>query len=221
MKPKQAFAHVAGAILLLGMSAGTAFAQTGSRHSLPAPGIVVGKVYDRETGEPLVGGMVVLENTSLGNIATDDGSYFIGDVPAGTYRIRADYLGYQTVTHSVRVASGDRAAVDFAMEGEAVQTAAVVAVVEKEPIPIQPPVKSYTISSEVQGHVPDEVAEETCSVATTVHGSYIINGTWELSASVGRLLCGDQVIECQPVVVRKPQLAAVADDGSEATAPTP
>ncbi|CAN5264477.1 hypothetical protein BH18GEM1_BH18GEM1_04200 [soil metagenome] len=221
MNLKQALRTGITSFGLLGSAAGGSWAQTGSGHSgaLKPPGMVVGKVYDRETGEPLVGGMVVIQETSLGNIANDDGSYFISDVPAGSYRVRADYLGYGTVTQSVRVEPGGQATLDFAMASDVVQTAAVVSEVDREPIPVKPPVKSYTVSSEVQTHIPEAMPQETCRVSTTVHGSYIINGTWQLSASVGGLVCGDQVIECRPVVIRKPQLAAVTEGDATAAEP--
>ncbi|HUP01738.1 MAG TPA: carboxypeptidase-like regulatory domain-containing protein [Gemmatimonadota bacterium] len=214
MNAKQALRTGATALALLASVAGAGLAQTGSGHALPAPGIVVGKVYDRETREPLVGGMVMLEDTSLGNVTNDDGSYFVSDVPSGSYRVRADYLGYESVTHSVRIGPGARVTVDFALGSDLVLADAIVAVLEKEPIPVTPPVKDYRISSEVQTHVPDEMTEASCRVVTTVHGSYIVDGQWQLAASVGHLLCGDQVIECRPVVVRKPDLVSAAETGS-------
>lgn len=205
------------AALILATAAGTAHAQTGSGHgALQQPGTVVGKLYDRENGEPLVGGMIVIEGTSLGNVANDDGSFFVSDVPAGVYRVRAEYLGYAPATRSVTVAPGGRATVDFGLSSDVVQVQTIVARVEKEPIPVTPPVKAYTVSSEVQTHIPEAMPPETCRIETTIHGSYIINGTWQLSASVGGLVCGDQVIECRPVVVRKPELAAVTDDAAAA-----
>ena len=219
MKTNHAPQIGAFSLALLVLAAGPALPQTGGGHSaLPAPAMVIGTVYDRETREPLVGGMVMLEETSLGNVTNDDGTYFVSDVPAGSYRVRAEYLGYEAVTHSIRVEPGARVTVDFAMGSDLVLADAIVAVVEKEPIPVTPPVKDYQISSEVQTHIPETMEQASCRVVTTVHGSYIVNGAWELAASVGHLLCGDQVIECRPVVVRKPDLVSAVDVGAEAGA---
>ncbi len=193
-----------GTFMLLGWAAGTAWAQTGS-HSGSGfqTGRVVGEVYDSETREPLVGGMVMIEGTNLGNVTTESGGYFVDYVPAGSYTISAEYLGYGTIRRSLDVTPGQTVNVDFALPSQVVLANAITAVIEKEPIPVEPPVKEYTITSEVQVNVPDALPEESCRAMVTVHGSYIVNGEWALAASVGRLLCGNQEIVCQPVVVYK------------------
>ena len=51
--------------------------QTGSTHSTRQPfqtGRVQGSVYDSESRDALVGGMVLIEGTNLGNVTADDGA---------------------------------------------------------------------------------------------------------------------------------------------------
>jgi len=181
-------------------------AQTGSTHSSrPAfeTGRVVGSVYDSESREALIGGMVLIEGTNLGNVTGDDGSYFVDHVPAGTYTISAEYLGYGTIRRNLDVSAGQTVTLDFALPSEVVLANAITAVIEKEPIPVSEPVKEYSVTSEVQVNVPDALPEESCRAMVTIHGSYIVNGQWQLAASVGRLVCGNQEVVCQPIVVYK------------------
>ncbi len=58
-------------------------------------GSITGTVTDRSTGEVLVGANVVLQGTTLGSAANNEGIYTIRRVPAGEYILVASYLGYQ------------------------------------------------------------------------------------------------------------------------------
>ena len=204
MRSSREIRTLLGTFLLVGWAAGSAWAQTGTHSRQPfETGRVEGRVYDSESQEPLVGGMIMIEGTNLGNVTAEDGSYFVDHVPAGSYTISAEYLGYGTIRRALDIAPGRTASVDFALPSQVVLANAITAVIEKEPIPVDPPVKEYNITSEVQVNVPDALPEESCRAMVTIHGSYIVNGAWALSASVGRLLCGNQEIVCQPVVVYK------------------
>lgn len=60
-------------------------------------GKIAGTVTDKETGDPLPGVNIILEGTSLGAAADENGHYFILNVPPGTYDLRAQMIGYETV----------------------------------------------------------------------------------------------------------------------------
>lgn len=204
MRSSREIRTLLGTFLLLGWAAGSAWAQTGTHSGQPfETGRVEGRVYDSESQEALVGGMIMIEGTNLGNVTADDGSYFVDHIPAGSYTISAEYLGYGTIRRALDITPGQTTSVDFALPSQVVLANAITAVIEKEPIPVDPPVKEYKITSEVQVNVPDALPEESCRAMVTIHGSYIVNGQWALAASVGRLLCGNQEIVCQPVVVYK------------------
>ena len=57
---------------------------------------VEGTVTDRDTGQPLPGAQVIVQGTQLGNVADDNGYYFINNGPPGAQTIEASFLGYQT-----------------------------------------------------------------------------------------------------------------------------
>jgi len=59
---------------------------------------IAGKVIDKDTKEPLIGANVVLDGTSWGAATDIYGFFKIKNIPAGTYTIRASYVGYSTET---------------------------------------------------------------------------------------------------------------------------
>ena len=61
-------------------------------------GNVSGSITDATTGEPLIGANVFLEGTSLGAATDFEGNYFINDVPIGSYKLIANYIGYDRLT---------------------------------------------------------------------------------------------------------------------------
>ncbi len=59
------------------------------------PGLV-GKITDKETGEPMFGVSIAVLNTHQGTI-TDRNGYYKLDLPLGTYSLVYSYVGYQTL----------------------------------------------------------------------------------------------------------------------------
>ena len=61
-------------------------------------GKITGKVLDQETGNPLPGVNVLLENTSMGAATDPEGKFVILDIPPGLYTVKLSFIGYATVT---------------------------------------------------------------------------------------------------------------------------
>jgi outer membrane receptor protein involved in Fe transport len=79
-------------------------------------GKIKGKVTDGGTGEALIGASVVVVGTSLGAAADINGEFIILSVPAGTYELEGQFLGYQALRVSnVLVNSDLTTEVDLAM----------------------------------------------------------------------------------------------------------
>src|SRR6184192_3128206 len=92
-------------------------------------GRVAGTVTAQQTGTPLAGASVTLAGGSLGAVTGSDGRYLIVDVPPGTYRVRARFIGYGTVEDTgVVVTAAATATVDFQLRAQAIQLDAVVAI---------------------------------------------------------------------------------------------
>jgi TonB-dependent receptor len=85
---------------------------------------IKGKVFDLNTGEPLVGANVVLEHTHFTTAVQLDGSFIFRHIPAGKYTVVASTVGYQK-SQAIEVALekwNDVKSVNFSM----VQSATVM-----------------------------------------------------------------------------------------------
>ena len=60
-------------------------------------GSIKGKVTDKSTSEALIGANVVVQSTQIGAATDLDGIYQIKNIPAGTYTVKASYVGYKPV----------------------------------------------------------------------------------------------------------------------------
>lgn len=116
-------------VLWLMLTAGL-LAQTRSR--------IVGSVKDAETGEPLLGANVIVEDMELGAATNINGDYIIINVPVGTYRVKASMIGYEVqVMTDVMVSAHRVSKVDFrlqqtVLEGQVVEVTAKRNVMHKE-----------------------------------------------------------------------------------------
>ena len=66
-------------------------------------GILIGRVEDRENGDPLSGAAVLVQGLLMGATADSLGRFTIADLPVGQYRIEARMMGYRTVTAEVEI----------------------------------------------------------------------------------------------------------------------
>ncbi|MBZ0179730.1 MAG: TonB-dependent receptor [Melioribacteraceae bacterium] len=95
-------------------------------------GKVVGKVTDLETGEPLIGANVIIDNTSLGAATDENGDYIILNVPPGNYTIRGRYIGYrEEVKSNINVSVNLTTEVNFGLPTEDYQTEDIIVVAER------------------------------------------------------------------------------------------
>ena len=99
----------------------------GSILSAQFGGKISGVVKDAQNGEPLVGANVMLVGTTLGASTGIDGAYFILNVPAGKYELRATMIGYERIVQrDLIVNSGRTTAADFMLKPTAIELEAIV-----------------------------------------------------------------------------------------------
>jgi len=147
-------------ILLLPM---TLFAQTSGKIS--------GSIASSD-GTPLVGANVIVVGTSLGSASGSDGNYYILDVPTGTYSVRADYIGYQSVTVSnVKVTNSLTTDIDYTLQMSAVAGAAVEIVAERSLIQKSATNTTRVIDQEVINNVAQRGVENLVAMQTGVVNS--------------------------------------------------
>lgn len=89
-------------------------------------GSIKGRVIDCESGEPLVGAIIMIQNTSLGVAADIEGKFHLSTVPADTWTVKVSYLGYITTTREATVTAGVALELEFRLKPQAIQGEEVV-----------------------------------------------------------------------------------------------
>jgi TonB-dependent receptor len=132
-------------------------------------GSIDGLVRDAQTGDPLPGANIMIVKTSMGASTTVEGKYIIRDVPAGSYTLRATYVGYRDARVTVELKEGQPLRQDFKLisvgvEGEEVVVTAQAAG-QKEAINQQlasMPISNVVSRARIQ-ELPDVNAAESVS----------------------------------------------------------
>lgn len=124
-------------------------------------GKIAGKVVDAETGTELPGASIRIEGTTMGNMAGPDGSYYIINVPPGTYSITGSIIGYISVTvEGMQVISDRTSEVNFRLKATAIEVKGVVVRGEREMIEKDVTASVRTISREdIQNMPVKEISE--------------------------------------------------------------
>jgi TonB-dependent receptor len=89
-------------------------------------GAMKGRVLDGGTGEPLMGANVVIQSTSLGAATDIRGSFYIPNIPAGTWTARITYLGYEAITRELAIAADGTVEQEFRMKAQALEGQEVI-----------------------------------------------------------------------------------------------
>jgi hypothetical protein len=130
-------AFVAVCVLSLGSTALTAQETAGK---------IEGTVLD-PNGQPVAGAQVFLVGSSIATQTNAQGFYFINNVPAGTYAVRAQFIGMQPAeVRDVRIQGGQTLTVSFDLQG-AVALEAISVTVAETPIVPRDQVASRSIVS--------------------------------------------------------------------------
>ena len=107
-------------VLMLFLFVGTAVAQTGT---------IRGFVTDAADSQPLPGVNVILTNPAgdlYGNASDTDGFFAISRVPAGSYMLRASFIGFQDFELDVSIADGEIQTIQITMRVEETELGEVV-----------------------------------------------------------------------------------------------
>jgi outer membrane receptor for ferrienterochelin and colicins len=87
---------------------------------LSSGGKIVGRIIDKETGQPLPGANVVIEKTLFGAGSDADGRYIIPQVPTGRWEIKATFIGYSPQQHLLSVENDSLYQLDFNLTPSAI-----------------------------------------------------------------------------------------------------
>ncbi len=109
-------------------------------------GDIKGTVLDAATGQPLIGANVSVEGTYLGAATSNDGSFRIQDVPAGTYSLLCTYIGYAAATQAIRVDNSRTSHLSIGLRSSLMESSTVVVTGTASPyLYSQSPVKTEVI----------------------------------------------------------------------------
>ncbi len=109
-------------------------------------GKIAGVVKDKETGEPLPGVNVVLQDTYFGATTDVDGYYVILNVPVGVYNIEASYVGYaKAVIKGIRVSAGVTTEQNFELQPTTLELGEAVVVTAQRPLVEKNVTQSYSL----------------------------------------------------------------------------
>ncbi len=148
-----------------------------SAQSSKIAGKIRGQVVNKDSGEPLIGANVIIDGTERGTTTNQDGRFVIPNVPAGTYDVKATYIGFAPmVVKDVTVYAGQSITVNFPMqtavlEGKGVE---VVAEARKQVVAVRTPTSQREIKGEELNRMPVsdflDLLANTSGVAETEGG---------------------------------------------------
>jgi len=95
-------------------------------------GIISGKLFDKSTGETIIGAVVQLEGTEKGTTTDIEGNFRL-TAATGSYTLSLKYIGYTSASLPVELKANEVVNVEYAMEVEnlALQEVVVVGLVER------------------------------------------------------------------------------------------
>lgn len=145
-------------------------------------GKIAGSVTDAANGRPLPGVNVLVEGTTLGASTDLNGHYYILNVPAGVYTLRAEMIGYSPVRQTdVQVNIDLTSAVNFALTETVLEVAEVITVVAERPLVRMDVTSSSKITTaadimEMPVEEVDDILETQAAVTTDIYGDTHMRG---------------------------------------------
>jgi TonB-linked SusC/RagA family outer membrane protein len=160
-----------GAFVALGLALGgpAAAQQTG--------GTLTGIVTSEDGGQPLGSVQVQLEGTSFSSITDQNGRYLIPNVPAGTYTVVAQVIGYATGrVENVRVTAGATVANNIRLRIQALAIQEIIVTGVTDPVSgVKAPFTVGRVSMEQMPNPP--AASPLSALAGRVSGVHVVTGS--------------------------------------------
>ena len=158
---------------------------------------ISGRVTDGATGESLSGAQVFVVGTARGILTNANGGYTLR-LPAGTYTIQAQFLGYDTGEQTVTVAAGVSQSLDFQLPVGALAITGIVvtgARTQRSAVETTVPVDVIT-AAEIQASPHTELNQVIRDVIPSFNASHqtISDGTDHVNPASLRGLGPDQVL---------------------------
>lgn len=156
-------------------------------------GKISGKVLDADSGDPLPGTNVMIEGTTRGAAADQNGNFFILNLPPGVYTLRVQMMGYGVVRlKNVRVSVNRTATVKVGMKMTALKTEEVVIVASKATVKKDQTSSIKNVSSDQINLLPVEKIGDVIKMQSGVVAGHFRGGR---KTEVSYMIDGMQVDE--------------------------
>ncbi|MFQ5649023.1 MAG: TonB-dependent receptor domain-containing protein [bacterium] len=138
-------------------------------------GTLSGKVMDQETGQILPGAAIVVEGTTMGTMADKSGLFMIHNLPAGSYDVSANMIGYSKLTiKNVQINVDLNTQLDFHLSTEVLSLREVVVTDQKKLIQSEITSSTYFISGDdINKKLPIDSYLDAVSLLPGVVGSHV------------------------------------------------
>ena len=124
-------------------------------------GKLVGKIIDKDTGNPLIGCNVIIEDTYMGTSSNELGEYILLNIPPGNYNVRFEMIGYKRVINDgVTIISDKTITLNGDLVSSVIEGEEVIVLAEKKLIQFDVTQSEAIISSEELDGMPVTEVEE-------------------------------------------------------------
>lgn len=140
-------------------------------------GKIAGRIVDGATREPLPFANVTVEGTQMGATTDASGSYFIINIPVGTYKVRASMVGYSArAVTGVQVMADMTSTLDFRLSTQDVQADEVVVTATRPAIQQDRTSTKHVVDVETINAMPVTDFRQVIQVQAGVNGSHFRGG---------------------------------------------
>ncbi len=87
---------------------------------------ISGFVFNKASRETIIGANVYLKGTTIGSSTNLSGYYIIPDVPAGTYTLACEYIGFKRYVRKIRLKPGESKRINIFLEEQALTAQTIV-----------------------------------------------------------------------------------------------
>ncbi|MBN1542320.1 TonB-dependent receptor [candidate division KSB1 bacterium] len=156
-------------------------------------GKISGTVTDAETGDALPGANVIIEGTTLGAASAIDGSFFIINVPPGSYNLIVTMIGYEKLRYeNINVSVNRTTSADMKLQSTVIEGQVVVVKADRTVIKKDQTSSVRNVSSDQMDILPVENIGQVVSMQAGVVNGHFRGGRM---TEVAYLVDGNEVTE--------------------------
>ncbi len=168
MKKKYLSVIISSFVLLL-VIVNQAFPQT--------TGKIAGQVFDKQNKEPLAGANVFIEGANFGASTDLEGSFFILNLPPGTYTVSVQMIGYKAMQiENLRVSTNRTAYIDAGLNEALIEGEVIVVTADKFASSKDETSSMKSISSEEMDLLPVESVDDVIALQAGVVNGRVRGG---------------------------------------------